>query len=197
MCPNAMDNAQVEEYSDEQVAAAALASLTYGGFATAQSAMDGDNPTRGASHEKTSDLDEVSTTPHTLTDYSSIREIDLAMLAYYTDDHTLHGSLSVYPPVLRKAWMERILDLQRLFYDCGTTRKNSGGVLQPFPEKVSVYIFFARIFAAVIHYCTCYIYQYILFQVNGSTRQVRIRAYCLLDAAWSRIHSQGTPAIRP
>lgn len=68
---------------------------------------------------------------HTYTDYSVVTENTLSFLEEGEDDHLT--SLSADS---KKTEEKRILKIKKIFGEVGPSRKNSGGVVKPFPEKV-------------------------------------------------------------
>ena len=118
--------------NDEELAAAALASLTYGCFPDNGTAL----PRSGQVIASLEPAQELTTDPF-YTDFSVINESDLAILAHFEEDPSLHGALNTCPPVIRHVWEQQLSKLKHVLDDLGPARKNSGGVLQPFPEKVS------------------------------------------------------------
>jgi hypothetical protein len=69
---------------------------------------------------------------HTYTDYSSITEEDLSFLDLAEDGG--EGKLSDVEKVDQEAKIKKV---KMIFGDVGPSRKNSGGVVKPFPERVS------------------------------------------------------------
>lgn len=73
---------------------------------------------------------------HTYTDYSSITEEDLSFLDLNEDGGECKLSAE------EKANQEsKMINVKMIFGDVGPSRKNSGGVVKPFPERVSVSVF--------------------------------------------------------
>jgi hypothetical protein len=70
---------------------------------------------------------------HTYTDYSSITEEDLSFMDLTEDGG--EGKLSEEEKADQEAKMRKV---KMIFGDVGPSRKNSGGVLKPFPERVSL-----------------------------------------------------------
>ncbi len=69
---------------------------------------------------------------HTYTDYSVISERTLAFLEEGELDYQAN-----LPEEEKKVEERRIKKIKKIFGDIGPSRKNSGGVVKPFPEKVS------------------------------------------------------------
>jgi len=142
-----LSSSNIPNCNDEALAATALASLTYGSF---QGLIPSSSSTEINKHTDTTTAKPVN--KHGLllpydptfslvmnpyyTDYSVILESDLAILAQFEEDSTLNGALTACPRTIRTLWEQHLNHLKRIFGDLGPTRKNSGGVLQPFPEKV-------------------------------------------------------------
>lgn len=82
---------------------------------------------------------------HTYTDYSSITEEDLSFL-----DLTEDGGEGKLSDVEKADQEAKIKKVKMIFGDVGPSRKNSGGVVKPFPERVSkifrfiFYLFFFK-----------------------------------------------------
>jgi len=68
---------------------------------------------------------------HTYTDYSVVAENALSFLEEGEDDH-----LTNLVPQSKKTEEKRILKIKKIFGEVGPSRKNSGGVVKPFPEKL-------------------------------------------------------------
>ena len=132
--------AAVPTCDDEELAAAALASLTYGSLKPVPS-KDNSTPATRSSHTLAYNrppYNNLVVDPF-YTDYSVIHESDLAILAQFEEDPSLNGALTSCPPGIRNAWEQQLNQLKHVLGDLGPSRKNSGGVLQPFPEKVSTF----------------------------------------------------------
>jgi len=129
--------------SSEHAAAAALAELN-------QSL--GDGKTRDQSNGHTSDSESVSSNDssvvpkavhkppvsnmmvdHTYTDYSVVKEDLLSYLNSSEDDDDSESELSNDERKMKEKALRRI---RKIFGDISPTRKNSGGVVKPFPEKL-------------------------------------------------------------
>jgi hypothetical protein len=68
---------------------------------------------------------------HTYTDYSVISEQSLAFLEEGEDLQTKFSEEE------KKKHAKRVQKIKGIFGDVGPSKKNSGGVVKPFPEKVS------------------------------------------------------------
>lgn len=126
-----------KQRSDEEAAAAALAGLNKA-HETCSSSLGGvsdeESVSSASSIPKPVHKPPVNNTmvDHTYTDYSVVDESLLAFL--HTDEENDHESEISKDE--KKTKEKALKKIKKIFGDISPTRKNSGGVVKPFPEKV-------------------------------------------------------------
>ena len=145
-----------EKKHDEEAAASALALLSSPTIKPPSSFGEPEPATSEASTLKDGDISEseesytsqnevlpkaVHTPPlndmmvnHTYIDYSVIEEEHLSFLEEGNETTTNRIALNDED---KKATNNRVAKIRKIFGDVGPSKKNSGGVVRPFPEKVS------------------------------------------------------------
>jgi hypothetical protein len=144
-------NGEKKDQHDEKSAAAALASLSSSPKPVANAQASNKSACSDDTDDDVSDcasytsLNSVLPKPvhappfnsmmvdHTYTDYSVISEESLAFLEEGEDAQTKASDEE------KKKNAKRIQKIKNIFGDVGPSKKNSGGVVKPFPEKVRFY----------------------------------------------------------
>lgn len=142
----------------EEVAAAALAALSSSPKASTTSGLDlskpREDPSGNISDSEESYSSQNNVLPkavhapplnnmmvdHTYTDYSVVKESSLAFLEEGEEPTSKMSEEE------RKKYTRRIAKVKKIFGEVVPSKKNSGGVVKPFPEKVSRWTFFTPCF---------------------------------------------------
>lgn len=131
------DSESSTQTSDEQAAAKALAELNRSPSNNSGNVSDADSVSSNGSSSsipKAVHKPPVSSmmVDHTYTDYSVVKE---ELLSYLNNDDD-NDSDSEMSDDERKVKEKALKKIRKIFGDISPTRKNSGGVVKPFPEKL-------------------------------------------------------------
>ena len=139
----AQQEVKEDQGKDEHAAAAALAEMNQTPVEIG-SGHDSDSESSIASSDSSAIPKAVHCPPvsnmmvdHTYTDYSVVDE---KMLSYLHNDED-QDSESVMSYSEKKTKEKALKKIKLIFGDISPTRKNSGGVVKPFPERVSFIVF--------------------------------------------------------
>lgn len=135
-------NSSMTESSDEQVAVAALSQMNQVPLKhnNSESLVEASSDSESSYSDDDSGIPTVVHKPpvnssmvdHTYTDYSVVKD-DLLSCLINDEDHESDSEMSEDEKRTRESSLEKI---KKIFGDISPTRKNSGGVVKPFPERL-------------------------------------------------------------